>query len=124
MSGLQTLPGKSGFHIMKKGARPIWEDAGNGGIWHVVINKDNGPTAWKNVLMNIVSDQYRDSLSSDADVNGISITNRNSEFLIQVWVKEDTAKNCMLDYFSQVFTNEQMPKAPYFKSCNELIKKQ
>jgi hypothetical protein len=58
MSALQTLPVKSGYHIMKSDAKPVWEDSKNrtGGIWQIRIRKDDGPLVWKELLMALVSD--------------------------------------------------------------------
>lgn len=124
MPALQTLPFKCGYHIMKNDVKPAWEDLSNrnGGIWQFKIKKESGVLLWKEALMALVGDSYKDNIPSGLDVNGVSITNKQTEYLVNLWVTSDQEDEAVVSYFLKLATGIETASKPVFKTCAGLMK--
>lgn len=121
LPALQTLPMKSGVHFMKKGVKPLWEDLTNrrGGVWHFRLRKEDGAYVWREFLVAVLSDDSFDKVGSE--VTGLSLTNRPSEYLVQIWTPSDKLIPAMLGYFEGLVPTINFQSAPLFKTCASLI---
>ena len=64
----------------------MWEQSPDGGIWICKIRRDDDVgLMWESVLMALVGEQFGDNM-----VIGASLSVRQREMLIQVWLKDAT----------------------------------
>ena len=120
---LQTLTVKSGYHLMKGDCKPIWEDNTHksGGVWQLRIRKSQGELVWKELLLALASDQYRDFIHPKDDINGVSITNKQSDYLLQVWISSSAGESQTIDYLKSLVPEAQYTQPVAFRSCSSLI---
>jgi len=119
LSGIHALGPKCGYHFMKKGVKPMWEHPQNkeGGIWQFKVPKESAQTVWKDFLISVIGHSYSEFLKEQ--VNGISITNRQGEFYINMWVDSQDPQNGVANWFAE---QTQVPAKSVFKTCFSLIK--
>lgn len=122
MPGLHELDAKCGFHFMRKGVRPVWEDTSNrdGGIWKLRIKKEDGCQVWKELLMSLVGDIYKDSVG--VDLNGVSISNKQSEYILTIWQNKDIYSQETIQYFLGLTPQITLISDPTYQSCQLLMK--
>ena len=75
--------------FFKSGIKPMWEDPNNkgGGRWKIVMDtSEKLQTKWFDLLKLLVEEAFGDL------VNGASITKRNNEKKISIWLSKDTDK--------------------------------
>lgn len=123
MPALQTLPFKCGYHIMKNNVKPAWEDLSNrnGGVWQFKIKKESGVLLWKETLMALVSDSYKDFMPAGVDVNGISISNKQSDYFINLWITTDQENEQVVKYFLKLAAGIETSNPPVFKTCASMM---
>ena len=121
MPALHTLDHKCGFHFMLKGVKPAWEDTANkpGGIWKIRVKKDDAACVWKEILMALVGDTYKDSIA--VDINGISITNKQSEYVFTLWISKDVQAADVIQYFLDLAPHVTLVADPFYQSCSMLL---
>jgi translation initiation factor 4E len=121
LPSLQTLDNKCGFHFMKKGVKPAWEDLENskGGIWKFKLSKTDVQEMWKELLMSLVGDTYIDHLKTP--VNGLSVSLRQGEFIVTVWFKEECFGLNLKTYLTDLLPNVKMTAEPSYASCKTLV---
>ena len=120
LPSLQTLSPRSGYHLMKGDCRPLWEDDRAGGVWQIRVRRTQGELAWKELLLALVSDQYRDHIHPKDDIRGVSITNKHSEYLLQVWMTSSAGEQQTIHYLRSLLS--EVPTQPVsFRSCTSLI---
>lgn len=123
LPSLQALTPRSGYHLMKGDCRPMWEDARHqaGGVWQIRVRKAQGELVWKELLIALVSDQYRDHIHPNDDINGVSITNKQSEYLLQVWMTSRAGEQQTINYLKSLVPEVQPTQPVAFRSCTSLI---
>ncbi|CAG9324142.1 unnamed protein product [Blepharisma stoltei] len=117
---LTTLSNKSGYHIMKTGVKPIWEDPENSGVWQLRIKKEDGVQVWKEILIGLVSGQY-DAALENFPINGVSISNKQGEYLLNIWTHNSSENNKIPEFFLSLCPNIQPTSSPSFRCCSNLI---
>lgn len=123
LPSLQTLTPRSGYHLMKGDCKPIWEDQRHygGGVWQIRVRRSQGELVWKELLLALVSDQYRDHIHSKDDISGVSITNKQSEYLLQVWMTSSAGEQQTINYLRSLVPEVQPTQPISFRSCASLI---
>ncbi|KAK2351428.1 Eukaryotic initiation factor 4E protein [Trifolium repens] len=84
------LPASADFHLFKDGIEPKWEDpeCANGGKWALTSKgKGNLHTAWLEILMALIGEQFGDS----EDICGVVVSVRQWQDKFSLWTK--TAAN-------------------------------
>jgi len=81
------IPQKSSLHLFVEGAKPLWEDPKNaaGGFWTMRLQKTDSPQVWADLVLAAIGDQFSDYLQQGDAVNGLTISVRMSEDIVQVW---------------------------------------
>jgi len=90
LPGLDTIPNKSSYHLMKNGSLPLWEDQANinGGNFSFKIKRNDATHVWLIMLLNVIGEQFHDVLYKDDDIQGISVNMRaGNEAAIYFWNK-------------------------------------
>jgi translation initiation factor 4E len=121
LPSLATLENKCGFHFMKKGVKPAWEDSANakGGIWKFKIGKNEVQDMWREILMSLVGDSYVDELKSE--INGLSVSFKQGEFVITLWFKDECFGLDLKTYLSTLMTSPKTLSDPSYLSCKTLV---
>jgi len=83
----EKLKPKSSFHMMKANIRPIWEDSenANGGFWAVRVRKEDTQTAWKELVLAAIGEQFSPVIDADDDICGITVSVRHFDNIVEVW---------------------------------------
>lgn len=90
LPGLETIPNKSSYHLMKNLSLPLWEDKDNidGGNFSFKIKRSDAEHVWVQMLVRVVGEQFYDVLHEQDDVQGISVNMRaGGEAAIYFWNK-------------------------------------
>lgn len=121
MPALHTLDTKCGFHFMTKGVKPAWEDLANqkGGIWRLRVKKEDATCMWKEILMALVGDVYKDTL--EVNLNGVSIANKQNEYVFTLWVDTDSSNVETIQYFLDLSPHVTLITDPFYQSCSQLL---
>mmetsp|Transcript_21845 Transcript_21845/g.30547 ORF Transcript_21845/g.30547 Transcript_21845/m.30547 type:complete len:212 (+) Transcript_21845:202-837(+) len=84
---IHRLEQRTGYHIMKKGILPLWEDSSNinGGHLSVRFKKEYADLVWTRLALAVVGEQFSWILDDSDDVCGITISTRKTECLIAIW---------------------------------------
>jgi hypothetical protein len=75
------------FFLMKDGVEPLWEHPQNrnGGVCSFKIELDGADDVWQNLCCKMVCDILN---NQPDDINGISISPKNSWAIIKIWNKD------------------------------------
>ena len=121
MPALQSLSLKCGYHFMKNEVKPVWEDPTNrkGGVWNLQARREDAPLVWKEILMAIIGDIYKDSVKS-CEVNGVSISKKKADYLITIWVSSPDGKAAIMDYLCNLFPKVKVEQQ--FHDCLSLMR--
>jgi translation initiation factor 4E len=119
---LSSLDSKCGFHFMIKGVRPVWEDDANknGGVWRIRVQKEAAEAVWKEILMSLVGDVYVDEVG--ITVNGASIANKGTEYVLTIWMSKDVQSVDVVKYFLGLCPQVSLVADPAYQSCLILVK--
>jgi len=74
--------------LMKKGIKPVWEDAKNrnGGSFSYKIANKNVPSVWKSLTYAIVGNTVGEDDAFVNCINGITISPKKSFCIIKIWL--------------------------------------
>ena len=70
--------------------------------------------------MALVGDVYKDFVG--VDVNGVSIGNKQNEFLICLWIAKDVQSQDVIQYFLDLAPQITLVADPAYQSCLMLLK--
>ena len=70
--------------------------------------------------MALVGDTYKDTLS--IDINGVSITNKQNEYVITLWLSKDINTHETFQYFLNLTPQVTLIADPVYQSCLFLMK--
>jgi len=78
---------KTMLFIMKTGIKPMWEDEQNqdGGGFSFKVHNKNIEYVWKKLFFLLIGQSL--SLSTNDDINGISLSPKKSFCIIKIWMK-------------------------------------
>jgi len=79
------------MHLMKSGIRPLWEDDGNSRGGHLVykVKKQQVNLIWRQILLNVIGEQFDPVLDKKDDICGASVSARKGdEAVVSLWNKE------------------------------------
>ncbi|XP_049850854.1 eukaryotic translation initiation factor 4E type 3-like [Schistocerca gregaria] len=84
-----SLPFKSSYHLMRKGVRPVWEDPENenGGFWVLRFDRETADAVWKELCVALIGEHFDGVLKSGDMVNGVTVSVRREDAVIQIWNK-------------------------------------
>jgi len=116
------IPVKSSMHLMLEGVKPLWEDPKNatGGFWAWRIYKSDTPAVWNDLVLAAIGDQFQQYLQTNDEVNGVTVSIRLSDDIVQVWNRDasEEAQGKLLKRIKQVVPNLRSI-ASYYKPCQE-----
>lgn len=121
LPSVSTLDSRSGYHFMILGVKPAWEDEKNvnGGTWKIRVNKSEAEEVWKELLMSLIGDTYKDEIKNQ--VNGVSISCKQSEFVFTLWFKEDSQTVQIRKYLNNLLPQVKLVADPSYSSCKNLV---
>jgi len=116
------IPQKSSMHLMLEGVKPLWEDPRNatGGFWAWRIYKSDTAAVWNDLVLAAIGDQFQQYLQDNDEVNGVTVSIRLSDDIVQVWNRDasEEAQQKLLKRIKQVVPNLRSI-ASYYKPCQE-----
>eukprot|EP01086_Lenisia_limosa_P006525 TRINITY_DN25408_c0_g1_i1.p1 TRINITY_DN25408_c0_g1~~TRINITY_DN25408_c0_g1_i1.p1 ORF type:complete len:179 (-),score=16.41 TRINITY_DN25408_c0_g1_i1:6-542(-) len=121
MNQVDILDKKASYHIMRKGVRPLWEDESNknGGVFILRVDKPYAQHAWRELLMGLIGGQLSGAVDPSDQINGISISPRDNDFVISIWNQSDSAgtnsASRLFDFISQNIFVHFRAKAMFYK---------
>ncbi|XP_013401670.1 eukaryotic translation initiation factor 4E type 3-like, partial [Lingula anatina] len=80
------------YHLMRYEIKPMWEDSANlkGGNWRIKVYKEDTNAVWKELLLAAIGEQFSDSMAKGDDINGISVSIRERDDILQIWNKDSS----------------------------------
>eukprot|EP01125_Pyxidicula_operculata_P008987 TRINITY_DN296_c1_g1_i1.p2 TRINITY_DN296_c1_g1~~TRINITY_DN296_c1_g1_i1.p2 ORF type:complete len:190 (+),score=32.91 TRINITY_DN296_c1_g1_i1:1103-1672(+) len=116
------LQPKHSLHIMVKGCKPLWEDKLNecGGIWIIRIKKEDTAEAWKELVLATIGEQFAETLEQGDEINGVSVSMRYQNNLLQVWNRKNTKESEEKNFnrVKEILSKFELT-SPYYKPCKE-----
>mmetsp|Transcript_9890 Transcript_9890/g.40076 ORF Transcript_9890/g.40076 Transcript_9890/m.40076 type:complete len:151 (+) Transcript_9890:340-792(+) len=118
---------KSSLHMMKFGIRPLWEDPMNvdGGFWAMRVKKDDTQAIWADLCMAACGEQFACILEKGDSINGITVSVRQHDNIIEVWNRLSDSKDSILKrikelipHFFEAKSKKTLPKV-YYKQCRQ-----
>merc|ERR1711974_62244 len=88
------LPYNACFHIMRNDIEPKWEcqENASGGIFCVRIDKKETERVWTELVLSAIGEQLTVLLQKDDMINGITLSGKSKDNVIQVWNKNSKAE--------------------------------
>lgn len=122
LPAIASLDNKCGIHFMIKGIKPAWEDPVNncGGILRLKVKKNEAQTFWKEMLMAIIGDSYKDIIG--AEFNGISAVKKQGQFVFQLWSSRDYDIEEAKRYFLKISPGIKLIGDSKYQTCKNLLK--
>lgn len=120
LPGLETIPNKSSYHLMKNESLPLWEDKANidGGNFSFKIKSSDAEHVWVQMLVRVVGEQFCDVLHELDDVQGISVNMRaGGEAAIYFWNKNARLVNTtkMIRKIKEVLQGVDFAQEPSYR---------
>jgi len=83
------LGARMSYHLMKGTIRPLWEDLENidGGTFSIKVSKQETDSAWLQLLLAVVGEQFFRVLKENDDICGVSVSIRRDDNIINLWHK-------------------------------------
>lgn len=113
---------KASLHLMKKGIQPVWEDPENelGGFWVMRFPKEKVEEVWRDLCLAAIGENFYEALRPGDAINGITVSIRRSDVVIQVWNKlaeeEPENKRIINHIISSVLKDYQVGEY-FYKAC-------
>jgi len=126
LPGLETIPNKSSYHLMKFESLPLWEDKANidGGNFSFKIKRTDAEHVWVQMLVRVVGEQFFDVLNDKDDVQGISVNMRaGGEAAIYFWNKNAKLVNTskMITKIKEVLQGVDFMQEPSYRIHREEV---
>jgi len=126
LPGLETIPNKSSYHLMKFESLPLWEDKANidGGNFSFKIKRTDAEHVWVQMLARVVGEQFFDVLNDKDDVQGISVNMRaGGEAAIYFWNKNAKLVNTsrMITKIKEVLQGVDFMQEPSYRIHREEV---
>jgi hypothetical protein len=126
LPGLESIPNKSSYHLMKYESLPLWEDQANinGGNFSFKIKRSDAEHVWVQMLVRVVGEQFLSVLHGNDDIQGISVNMRaGGEAAIYFWNKNaklvDTSK--MIRKIKEVLQGVDFLQEPSYRVHREEV---
>ncbi|CAG8559390.1 2735_t:CDS:2 [Paraglomus occultum] len=117
--GPDQLQSRCSHHFMKSGIRPVWEDPRNenGGAWYFRVDKSDTAFVWRELLMQLIGEQFEDCIAEDDDIFGLSVSSRYNTDIFTMWNQNANAPNLskVLDKLLEILKPVQL-QLPYYKA--------
>ena len=105
---------------MKEGIRPIWEDPENatGGMWTLRTQKEDTEAIWKELLLAVIGEQFSKNLSSGDDINGVTVSIRFKDNIIELWNKKCETHSAIEGKLKEILRDFDTASL-FYKQCRQ-----
>lgn len=107
------------MHLMAEGVKPLWEDPRNthGGFWTLRVYKSDSPQIWNELVLAAIGDQFQLHLAEGDELNGVTVSVRLSDDVVQVWNKDasELAREKLFKRIKQLLPANARIIAHYYK---------
>jgi len=86
--------GLGSYHLMRDERRPLWEDECNvrGGYWKMRCPKPETAMIWKELLLALVGEQFKNYIGEGDEIVGVSVSIRERDNILQIWNNNSSMK--------------------------------